>query len=103
MPLAAHLESALREVCRRRPAELRGNSEKPLLRLWSENHNLTRRRLVGGKLRRGLSRHPAPVIVCSFIVTTFGPLAGYNRRAARKVIPREFFGEDTPAGPRRSD
>jgi hypothetical protein len=32
------------------PAELRGNSEKPPQHLWSENHSLTRRRLVGGKL-----------------------------------------------------
>src|ERR1700741_2882700 len=63
MPLAADLESVLREFAAARPAELRdngarvaplsplswevrGNSEKPLLHLWSENHNLTRRALA---------------------------------------------------------
>jgi hypothetical protein len=86
--------SARREFAAVGPAELRGNSEKPPLHLRSENHNLT---------RRGLACHPAPAIVCIFIATPFAPLAGYNRRAARKVVPREFLGEDTPAGPRRSD
>lgn len=63
MPLAIDLEAALREFAAAGPAELRdngarvaplstlswevrGNSEKPLLHLWSENHNLTRRVLA---------------------------------------------------------
>ena len=63
MPLAADLECALRDFAAAGPAELRdngarvaplstlswevrGNSEKPLLHLWSENHNLTRRVLA---------------------------------------------------------
>lgn len=63
MPLAAELESALREFAAAGPAELRdngariaplatlswevrGSPEKPLLHLWSENHNLTRRVLA---------------------------------------------------------
>lgn len=63
MSLASDLESALREFAAAGPAELRdngtrvaplstlswevrGNSEKPLLHLWSENHNLTRRVLA---------------------------------------------------------
>jgi hypothetical protein len=120
MPLAADLESARREFAATGPAELRdngarvallstlfsavrSNSAKPLLHLWSEIHNLTRRPLAGGKLAPRAVCHPAPVVVCIFIATTFGPLAGYNRHAAGKVTPREFFGEDTPAGPRRSD
>jgi hypothetical protein len=63
MPLATDLESALREFAAAGPAELRdnsarvaplstlswevrGNSDKPLLHLWSENHNLRRRVLA---------------------------------------------------------
>lgn len=63
MPLSTDLESALREFAAAGPAELRdngarvaplatlswevrGNAERPLLHLWSENHNLTRRVLA---------------------------------------------------------
>src|SRR5579863_9966526 len=63
MALASDLQQALREFAAAGPAELRdngarvaplstlswevrGNSEKPLLHLWSENHNLTRRVLA---------------------------------------------------------
>jgi len=63
VPLAFDLEAALREFAAAGPAELRdngarvaplstlswevrGNSEKPLLHLWSQNHNLTRRVLA---------------------------------------------------------
>ena len=63
MQLSTELESCLREFSSAGPAELRengarvaplstlswevrGNSEKPLLHLWSENHNLTRRVLA---------------------------------------------------------
>jgi hypothetical protein len=61
--LSAELEASLREFAAAGPAELRengtrvaplstlswevrGNGEKPLLHLWSENHNLTRRVLA---------------------------------------------------------
>jgi len=63
VPLASDLQDALREFSAAGPVELRdngarvaplstlswevrGNSEKPLLHLWSENHNLTRRVLA---------------------------------------------------------
>lgn len=63
MPLSSDLQDALREFSAAGPAELRdngvrvaslsslsweirGHSEKPLLHLWSEHHNLTRRVLA---------------------------------------------------------
>jgi hypothetical protein len=63
MHLSAELEATLREFVAAGPAELlengtriaplsvlsweiRGNGDKPLLHLWSENHNLTRRVLA---------------------------------------------------------
>jgi hypothetical protein len=62
LPLAADLESTLREFAAAGPMEPRdngaplttrkvlGNSAKPPLHLRLENHNLTRRPLAGGKL-----------------------------------------------------
>src|SRR5258708_20796231 len=70
--------------------EVRGNSEKPLLHLWSENHNLTRRVLA---ITDHSERRPAPAVGC-FGRAQPGPL-GFFRTA---IVPpaREPFPARSP-------
>ena len=131
MQLSAELEACLREFAAAGPADLhengariaplcslswevRGKSEKPLLHLWSENHNLTQRVLA---ITDHSEQRLALAVECcgrakpdrlEFLRiefdrsansgATFTVQPGYTWRASRKVIPREFFGKDPPAG-----
>jgi hypothetical protein len=83
--------------------EVRGNGDKPLLHLWSENHNLTRRVLA---ITDHSEQRLALAVECfgrskpdRNFAATFANRAGYNFHAFREVVPREFFGQNPPARP----